>query len=289
MEKSTIFTIVLLGLGSLLLALEYRESIKRITKNILKILGVLLIVIATIISAFNSEVAQKEKRQFEDEVIKKLEKFNNDLKIAKKGISSEKQIRKIEKTVIEFNEWARDLKERKKLREIDLMKQLLEVEAKEYRLNSRWKHLFSDAFDYIPKLVSAYNKNSDEKVQYICKNEFPDNIFSKEAQDFKVLIKFGEEYRMVISIASNCFYSSGDLPCIILSNNIIFDYLTIIFNLKKKLVFSKLEPPYSGHSHPMEKEDSIDNYREFISNILKKYFEDILIRYEEYKLRKSRN
>ena len=297
MEKSTIITIALSGLGGLLLALDFKKSIRLATKNLLRIFGVSLILIASIISTINSEIVQKEKGQFREEVIKKLEKFNNDLKMAKKDISSEKQIRKIEKTEIEFNQWAQDLTEGTKLREIDYEKHLLEVEAKEYRLNSRWKHLYSTTFDYISALVSAYNKNSNEKIEYICENEFPVNIFSKEAKNFKVFIKFDNDYALEIKIDHNCFYSSDGLPCIEISYRHGISMLSIHFNLQTQRVYSKLEgfisrwddKKYESERLSLEKGGSIENYPDVIRNILKKFFEKKIIDFEEYKLRKSRD
>jgi hypothetical protein len=223
-----ILPLVLVGTGTFLLSID---------GLFLKVAGVLLFFIGTY---WSYQIQSKNTSSDKQEIISRIENFKNELEQIKSTAQPEiqNQIIEIEN---EFDNWAKEFKENRELKKIELQSREIDLEKFKWSLSKTYRPFYVEFVEIIDKLVESYNQNNKIKIEITHNYPVPANLFLGEAVTFRKVIKFPKKYFWIVSFSIEEPIDEDKIPDINVSVDIEEKFyapssFSIWFRVKEKKV-----------------------------------------------------
>lgn len=215
------------------------------------------------------------------DVIKKIEEISQRIETLKTEAVAATRVEKLSVIEKELNKWAKNFISNKERKKIALEKSSLDNREKLVDLSDKWRSLYTFAFDYIKKLLDAYNSSVENKIIYSIP-EMPFYLFSSEAGKFIAKIQFNPVCVWKIRIISSPL-DPQDLPtiAIYIDNNfkantphslqLVICPMSNINKITIIVINNKIQTNY------LKKYYSLDKYEESLKEILRILIENQLL------------
>jgi len=189
--------------------------------NILIIVGIAIIGLGLFITFLankkDDDHSQIETLKGQNEISDKLDTFNNQLnEIINQKLSEDKH----NKFIIvenEFDAWAKELNNDYPQLELAHKMNLIQLSEKKITINKYWIPIFTTVFLDLNSMIISINKTMRHGSLSIYKSDeiFPNNLFSKEAPLYYLIIKFNDLHFLRV----NLYISSKiDIPQLIFTS-----------------------------------------------------------------------
>src|SRR5205814_2470017 len=93
----------------------------------------------------------------------------------------------------EFNDWAKEFSTNYIQKKLELDTANLEFEKTKIELTREYRYLYVVFFKILRTLIKSYNSNTSSKIEIVKDIAVPYNLYSIEAKNFLMKIKFTED------------------------------------------------------------------------------------------------